>query len=138
MIAMSKKIDQIKLKLQKSFFRYCLKALGPKPIKIIHSPLARKMTKGALWSLIGALLSRGLTVFASIIIARILGTNLYGEFVVIQSTIGMFAGLGLGMTATKFNDVLIANHLKNKCQQLYIIVTFKEQEPLASEHINIY
>jgi hypothetical protein len=36
------------------------------------------------------------------------------------------------------DDILIARNLLNKCQQLNIIVPFKEQKPLASEHINIY
>jgi O-antigen/teichoic acid export membrane protein len=63
------------------------------------------MANGAFWSLSGALLSRGLALVSSIIIARFLGAKGYGEFGIIQSTIGMFgmfAGLGLGMTATKY------------------------------------
>jgi O-antigen/teichoic acid export membrane protein len=63
------------------------------------------MATGAFWSLIGALLSRGLALLSSVIIARFLGADFYGEFGIIQSTIGMFgtfAGLGLGITSTKY------------------------------------
>jgi O-antigen/teichoic acid export membrane protein len=63
------------------------------------------MANGAFWSLSGSVISRGLALVSSIIIARFLGASGYGEFGLVQSTIGMFgsfAGLGLGMTATKY------------------------------------
>lgn len=85
--------------------RFSPKILEPIRLKIIQSPQALRMVNGAFWSLSGAMLSRGLALVSSIIIARFLGANGYGEFGVIQSTIGMFgmfAGLGLGMTATKY------------------------------------
>ena len=52
----------------------------------------------------GALISNGLMLCASILVARMLGKNSFGELGMIQSTIGMFgvfAGFGLGVTATK-------------------------------------
>jgi O-antigen/teichoic acid export membrane protein len=45
-----------------------------------------------------------LTLLASILVARILGKEDYGQLGIIRSTVGMFgvfAGLGLGLTATK-------------------------------------
>jgi hypothetical protein len=33
---------------------------------------------------------------------------------------------------------LIAKNLLKKCDNLYIIVPFREQKPLVSEHVNIY
>jgi O-antigen/teichoic acid export membrane protein len=87
------------------FEKYCPKFLDPIRLKISNSPSAIRIANGAFWSLFGALISRGLTLISSIIIARFLGTKGFGEFGVIQSTIGMFgmfAGLGLGMTATKY------------------------------------
>jgi len=36
------------------------------------------------------------------------------------------------------DDVLIATHLLKKCKQLMIIVPFREQKPLSSEHVNTY
>ncbi len=52
----------------------------------------------------GAVISRGLMLAATILVARMLGKTVYGELGMIQSTVGMFgvfAGFGLGLTATK-------------------------------------
>lgn len=64
-----------------------------------------RMARGAVWSLVGAGVAQGTSLAASIITARILGAEEFGAFGMIQSTVGMlgvFAGLGLGITATKF------------------------------------
>lgn len=73
--------------------------------RIEASPLGHRLANGVFWSLAGAVISRGLTLVSSIIAARILGKEAFGELGIIQSTIGMFgifAGFGLGMTATKY------------------------------------
>src|SRR4029453_12131551 len=60
--------------------------------------------RGAFWSLSGTLISRGLALLASILVARVLGKVGFGELGIIQSSVGMFgtfAGFGLGLTATK-------------------------------------
>jgi len=52
----------------------------------------------------GAVISRGLMLAASVLVARILGKTGFGELGMIRSTVGMFgvfAGFGLGLTATK-------------------------------------
>jgi len=52
----------------------------------------------------GAAISRGLMLVAAVLVARMLGKTGYGELGMIQSTVGMFgvfAGFGLGLTATK-------------------------------------
>jgi O-antigen/teichoic acid export membrane protein len=70
-----------------------------------YSPIAYRLASGAFWSLIGGVTSRALTMIASIIVARLLGREGFGELGMIQSTIGMFgvfAGFGLGSTATKY------------------------------------
>src|SRR5262245_595455 len=67
--------------------------------------LRTRFVVGALWSLIGAVVSRGFLLVAAIISARLLGKEGFGAFGMIQSTAGMFgvfAGLGLGLTATKY------------------------------------
>jgi len=67
--------------------------------------LRARFTLGAFWSLAGAVIFRGLTLGASIVCARLLGKTSFGELGMIQSTVGMFgifAGLGLGLTATKY------------------------------------
>ena len=69
------------------------------------SPLAQRMAHGAFWSLSGALLSRAVSLISSILVARMLGKEGYGQLGMIQSTLGMFqifAGFGLGLTATKY------------------------------------
>lgn len=79
--------------------------LHPYIARIKASPLAYRLARGAFWSLIGAVLARGLGLISSIIVARMLGKSGFGELGIIQSTVGMFgtfAGFGLGITATKF------------------------------------
>jgi O-antigen/teichoic acid export membrane protein len=73
--------------------------------RIEASPLGYRLAKGAFWSLVGTVLSRSLSVASSIFVARLLGKVGMGELGIIQSTVGVFsafAGLGMGLTATKF------------------------------------
>lgn len=82
----------------------CPKALQPYLDRFASSDVGLRLAKGAFWSLVGALVSRGLMLLASILIARELGREVYGEYGMIRSTVGMFvvfAGFGLGLTATK-------------------------------------
>src|SRR5258706_10786206 len=72
---------------------------------VAHQSTAHRLIKGAVWNLAGAIVARGFGLISSILIARILGREAFGELGVIQSTVGMFgvlAGFGLGMTATKY------------------------------------
>jgi O-antigen/teichoic acid export membrane protein len=74
-------------------------------LHLAESPIAYRLARGAFWSLIGGIASRALTMGSSIIVARLLGKEGYGEIGMVQSTIGMlgvFAGFGLGATATKY------------------------------------
>ena len=67
--------------------------------------LRGRFALGAFWSLVGTAIARGLELLASIIVARILGKTGFGELGMIRSTVGMFgtfAGLGLGLTASKY------------------------------------
>lgn len=72
---------------------------------ITTSPLYTRYISGALWSFLGTLISQSLTLLASILVARKLGANVYGELGIIQSTLSvfaLFAGSSLGLTATKY------------------------------------
>ncbi|MBA7617220.1 hypothetical protein ES703_24532 [subsurface metagenome] len=75
------------------------------PIRHIQtSPLGYRLARGVFWSMAGAVISRGLMLAATVLVARMLGKTVYGELGMIQSTVGMFgvfAGFGLGLTATK-------------------------------------
>jgi len=73
--------------------------------KYLAIPLLRRLFVGAAWSVIGSLLSRVMTLIGTIVIARLLGTEGFGKLVILQSTLtmlGVFAGLGIGVAATKF------------------------------------
>jgi O-antigen/teichoic acid export membrane protein len=66
--------------------------------------LRARFASGAFWSVVGASASRGLTLLASVVAAHLLGTSGFGQLSIIQSTVGLvgvFAGAGLGLTATK-------------------------------------
>lgn len=69
------------------------------------SSVTGRFSRGVAWSIIGVGFSQVIGLAAVIISARILGKNQFGEFSIIQSTIGIygvFAGMWLGIGATKF------------------------------------
>lgn len=69
------------------------------------SPLARRFLGGAAWSVLGAVVSSGVALIMLMLVARLLGKEVYGQFVVIQSTlsmVGVFAGFGIGAAATRY------------------------------------
>jgi O-antigen/teichoic acid export membrane protein len=91
--------------LKKLIDHYCPAFLRGHKARIEASPMGYRLAKGAFWSLIGTVLSRSLSVVSSILVARMLGKVGMGELGIIQSTVGIFsafAGLGMGLTATKF------------------------------------
>ena len=73
--------------------------------RVENSPTGLRVVRGAFWSLAGVLFSRVMALVSSIFVVRMLGRVGYGELGVIQNTIsmfGVFAGLGMGMAATKY------------------------------------
>lgn len=82
----------------------------PEPLRrmasrIERSPLAVRVASGAFWTFAGTALSRILALAGSMVTARLLGRESFGEVGVILSTIytfQAFASFGLGLTATKF------------------------------------
>ncbi len=72
--------------------------------RIEASNTGSRLARGVFWSIFGAVISRGLMLAASILVARMLGREVFGEYGIIRSTVNMFlvfAGFGLGLTATK-------------------------------------
>src|SRR2546422_2265286 len=73
--------------------------------RIAHSPLARRLLGGAAWSVAGVVASSGISLMTMMFVARLLGKETYGQFVVVQSTLGMvsvFAGFGIGTATTRY------------------------------------
>lgn len=82
-------------------YNACPRFLRPGWERLEESTIGLRLARGAFWSIVGASVSRGLMLAASILVARILGCEVYGEFSIIRSTVSMFlvfAGFGLGMT----------------------------------------
>jgi FkbM family methyltransferase len=73
--------------------------------RVRASPVGHRLARGTFWMVTGTVISRMLGLVSSIILARILGKVPFGELGTIQSTVGLFAafaGLGIGITATKY------------------------------------
>jgi O-antigen/teichoic acid export membrane protein len=79
----------------------------PRPItdRINAIPFGRRLARGAFWTLGGAVAARILRLPISIFLARLMGPAQYGELGIASQSIDLFAvfaGLGLGLTATKY------------------------------------
>jgi O-antigen/teichoic acid export membrane protein len=106
------------------YIKHKLLSIFPSSLRfyLLKSDINKKIAEGSFWSLCGAFVSKGLLLLSSIIIARILGPDIYGETGIIRSTVNMFtafAGMGLGLTATKY----IAEHKKDNIQKVLKIIT---------------
>ncbi len=79
--------------------------MSPPPVEPDEASYAARFARGALWSLVGTVGARLFGFATVVIVARFLGQAAFGELAMIQSTIGMLgtlAGLGVGMTATRY------------------------------------
>lgn len=86
--------------------------------KIKKNPLI----KDSFWALLGNIIIKGLGLFAGIIVARILGKEIFGEYGMIKNTltsIAVFSTFGLGYTATKY----IAEYSNKKENYISQIIT---------------
>lgn len=73
--------------------------------KIERTSLEFRFLRNVFWTLSSSIISRVLTLVSLLVTARILGQEDYGALGMIRSTtltFASFAGLGLGLTATKF------------------------------------
>ncbi|TKJ32800.1 MAG: polysaccharide biosynthesis protein [Planctomycetes bacterium B3_Pla] len=94
----------VNLSVKKAAYACCPSALKPTLTRIEASEIGYRLVKGTFWSMAGAVISRGLMLCATVLVARMLGKSGFGELGMIRSTVGMFgvfAGFGLGLTATK-------------------------------------
>lgn len=72
----------------------------------IYSKLKEnRLFKDSFWALLGSAVGKGLPLLAGIVVARLLGSEVYGEYGTIRNTllmIAIFSTMGLGYSATKF------------------------------------
>src|SRR5437867_2576039 len=61
--------------------------------RLESSPVGGRLLHGAFWSLMGTFTSRVLGLASAILVARILGKMRYGEWGMIQSTVGLVGTL---------------------------------------------
>jgi O-antigen/teichoic acid export membrane protein len=73
--------------------------------KLNRTPLIKRVTSAITFGVGGAVGSRILTMIAGIIVSRILGSEVYGQFSLVNSTVSTFvtfSGLGIGATLTRY------------------------------------
>jgi O-antigen/teichoic acid export membrane protein len=66
---------------------------------------SQRLLRGGAWALLGNAVGRGVTLAASLVVARILGPSSFGKWGVTQSTVTAVAGitaLGAALTAVKY------------------------------------
>ena len=66
--------------------------------------IRRRLAGGVLWTTLGSVLGQGVVAVGSILLARILGIVGFGQYGILQSTIGMFsllAGMSMGYVASQ-------------------------------------
>lgn len=94
--------------------------------EILNRIIKSQFVKDSSWTVIGSGLGNGLLLIGGIIIARLLGKDIYGEYGVVKSTmfyIAAFSTFGLGYTSTKY----IAQYVEDHRDKLYSVInsTFK-------------
>lgn len=92
-------------------------------MKIFSRLYRNRLVNDSFWAIFGNVVSKGLGLASGIIIARILGKEIYGEYGVIRNTlmsVAVFSTFGLGYTATKF----IAENIKNNSTIIPSIINY--------------
>ena len=69
------------------------------------TPIARRLINGAIWTGVGTIVAKGLTVVASFCVARFCGKTEFGEYGMVINTATMLStvcGMGMGTTVVKY------------------------------------
>lgn len=77
--------------------------------KVAESEVTRRILNGTIWGSLGGLVTRIFTILFSFLLARTLGSQILGEYGIINttsSTISGLAGLGLGATISRYAAAL--------------------------------
>lgn len=107
-----------KIKLLSWFERLC-------SLHLPHSSLRRTLVMGVSWSVVGEIVLRGLSLLAGIIVARLLGKHVYGQWGVIlgiASVFGSLGGLGMATAAAKYVAELKKNDVPRAGRILSLIL----------------
>ncbi|SMG20140.1 oligosaccharide flippase family protein [Arenibacter troitsensis] len=100
-------------------------------VQKLHKRLINsRLVNDSFWAIFGNVLGKGLSLLTVIIIARILGKEIYGEFGIVHGTIAsilIFTNFGLNYTSTKYiaeyhtsKPELLSQIIKS-CQQLTVL-----------------
>jgi len=84
-----------------------------------------KLLQDSFWAIFGNVLSKGLSLLSGILVARFLGSEVFGQFGIIKNTLmtsAIFATFGLGYTATKY----IAENKIKKNEYLILILKYSQ------------
>lgn len=87
--------------------------LNNKVSLFIKQKINSKLFRDSFWAVFGNGIGNALMLLSGIIIARLLGKDLYGEYGIVKTTmfyIASFATLGLGVTSTKYIASLISQN----------------------------
>src|SRR5690606_35536541 len=89
-----------------------------------------KLVKDSFWAIFGNVLGKGLSLLAAIIIARLLGKDVYGEYGILINTVGIiliFSNFGLNYTTTKYiaeynqSNPGLLSYIIQICQRLTLV-----------------
>ena len=73
--------------------------------KIKKSDAAKRLVKGSVWSFVGLILTKLITLASGILCAHVLTKEEYGQFGMVRSTIDLFytvGAVGIGATTSKY------------------------------------
>ena len=93
--------------------------------EIKNKALNSRLTIDSFWALFGNISAKGLALIAGILVARFLGSEVYGEFGLIKTTLmslALFSTLGLGFTSTKF----IAEYKLKNPEYIFTIIKYSK------------
>ncbi|MBR2428511.1 MAG: oligosaccharide flippase family protein [Alistipes sp.] len=86
------------------------------PISQVYSRLKKsQLFKDSFWALLGSSIGKGLALISGIVIARLLGSEAFGEYGLIRNTltyIAIVSTFGLGYSATKYVAEYVTKHPK--------------------------
>ena len=85
-----------------------------------------KLIRDSFWSLFGNVINKGFAIVAGIIIARVLGKDIFGEYSIIKSTLtsaALFSNFGLVYTSTKF----ISEGKRKNEKDLKLIISYSNK-----------